>query len=162
MNTDRAIAAILTTSLLVVLALGIWLLWSARQSPAPPPPLAAAAPTSTPTAPTAPGVITPPAEAMRHRLAGTVVGGVSFAIIEDANGANALYRPGQTVPGLGELVEIAEDRVMLVGNEGRFEMRIASAPTVTTTPSRIAVATPEPPTRVRRRSLDPSEYESSP
>jgi hypothetical protein len=162
-NADRAIAAILTTSLLVVLALGLWLVWDAHRAvepPAPPtaPPLPTAAP---PTTPPEDIRVPPPTTAAGHRLAGTVVGGLRFAIIEDPSGSSVLYRPGEVIPGLGELVDIAEDRVTLAGSDGRFDLRLAAAPTASAAPPTVAPATPRP-TRDRQRLRDRSERESSP
>ena len=166
MNTDRAITAILTGSLLVVLALGLWLVWDAHTDvPPPPPPTVPPPPAATASAPpTAAGPsTTPPKAAIGHRLAGTVVGDVRYAIIENPDGSNALYRPGQIVPGLGELLDITEDSVTLDGDDGSFLLRISAAPTTTPTlrlPTTTA-ADDEPTPEVRRRR-DRSESESSP
>lgn len=162
MNNDRAIAAILTSAVVFVLGLGLWLVWDARSTPPPPP----STPLPVPTAPPAdtPGsrIVTPPAAAAGHRLAGTVVGDVTFAIIEDPHGGNALYRPGQAIPGLGELIDITEDHVTVSGSDGSFELRLAAASTATVTPSRAVVETPTAPTREPRRRRDRSTSESSP
>jgi hypothetical protein len=161
-NADRAIAAILTTSLLVVLALGLWLVWDAHRAVEPPaPPTAPPAPTAMPTTPAEDIRVPPPTTAAGHRLAGTVVGGLRFAIVEDPSGSSVLYRPGEVIPGLGELVDIAEDRITLAGSDGRFELRLASAPTATAAPTTVAPATPRP-TRDRQRLRDRSARESSP
>jgi hypothetical protein len=164
MNPDRAIAVILGVSLAVVLALGIWLLRRAHRESAPPPvppsataaPQPSAAPTGTPhAAAAAPG----------YRLAGTVVGDLSYAIIEDPQGGNQLYRPGQTIPGLGEVTAIEEDRILLAGSDGTIALQLAPAPTATPAPlpTETAVsALPPDATPARRPRRDPSGYESSP
>lgn len=166
MNPDRAIAVILGLSLAVVLALGVWLLQRAHRDSEPPPP---GTPTATPSplppaAPTAtPGAAA--ALAQRYRLAGTVVGDLSYAIVEDPNGANQLYRPGQTIPGLGEVNAIEADRITLVDGDTTLVLQLAPAPTTTPTLGRAetgdsstsSVATPAP-----RRRRDRSRSESSP
>ena len=93
----RLLATVLAAMLIAVLA------WFAGRSYSRP----AAQATATPT-PLAPSTPTPAAplptpSPLRHRLAGTVVGDVRYAVIEDAAGGNDLYRPGQTVPDLGLL-----------------------------------------------------------
>ena len=165
MNPDRAIAAILTLSVLVVLLLGIWLLRRAHTDNEPPaatPTVTAAAapPTAVPTA-TSPTV----AAAEGYRLAGTVVGDLSYAIIEDPHGGNQLYRPGQTIPGLGEVITIEADRITLAGSDGTIALQLA--PGATPTPEALATVTAATEydadtTPVRRRRRDRSESESSP
>jgi|SRR5215470_1498708 len=144
MNPDRAIALILAVSIAVVLLLGIWLLRRARQGPEPAPtPTAGAtagateAPSSAPTVTSAIGAV--PDAARGYRLAGTVVGDLSYAIIEDPHGTNQLYHPGQTIPGLGQLTAVEADRVTVSGSGGSFALQLAPAPTMTWTPPR-----PEP------------------
>ena len=165
MNADRAIALILALSVAVVLLLGIWLLRRAHApAPVPEPTMAATSPPSpiATATPTSGGV---PAAARGYRLAGTVVGDLAYAIIEDPHGGNQLYHPGQTIPGLGQLTGIEADRITLAGSDGSFALQLAPAPTLTATPPRsepagsasASVATPaSPPRRV------PSRFESSP
>src|SRR4030095_13464640 len=124
MNPDRAIAAILTLSVLVVLLLGIWLLRRSHDDSEPPaatPTVTAVAapPTPAPTAVTTPTV----AAAEGYRLAGTVVGDLSYAIIEDPHGTNQLYRPGQTIPGPGEVITLEADRITLAGDGGTIALQ---------------------------------------
>jgi hypothetical protein len=166
MNPDRAIALILAVSLAVVLLLGVWLLRRAHREVEPQPAPIAAATAVPPAMPTAtPGEGIVPAAARGYRLAGTVVGDLSYAILEDPGGNNQLYRPGQTIPGVGRLTGIEADRIILAGSDGTFVLPLASAPTATWTapPSGTpraaawAEATPAPPSR-----RDPSEFESSP
>lgn len=70
-----------------------------------------------------------------YRLAGTVVGDALYAVIEQPDGTNDLYRPGQTVPGLGRLIDLEADRATFDGDEGRIELQLVPAPTPTDTPS---------------------------
>jgi hypothetical protein len=167
MNADRAIAIILALSLALVLALGVWLLRHAQSGaePAPPPPTPTPPPEPT-AAPTAtPGMAAAPAAAYGYRLAGTVVGDLSYAIIEDPSGVNQLYRPGQTVPGLGQLIEIEADRVTVAGSDGTFALQLAPAPTTTPTLPRMessASRSPSVATPAQRPPPDRSGFESSP
>lgn len=135
MNPDRAIAMILGLSLAVVLALGIWMLRGSRESPPPPSP-----PTVTPApSPTIGPTNTPNAAAAAargYRLAGTVVGDLSYAIVEGPNGVNQLYRPGQTIPNVGEVISIEADRITLAG-----DIVLQLAPGPTTTPAPLATVT---------------------
>jgi len=144
MNPERAIGIILALSLAVVLGLGTWLLWRGRHGPPPP-----AAPTASPSA-TATGTAsaTPtgaiPVAARGYRLAGTVVGDVTYAIVEKPEGGNELLRPGQVLRGVGQVVAIDEERITIEGNDGRFELPLASAPTVTPTREAPGAASPSP------------------
>jgi Type II secretion system protein C len=166
MNPDRAIAVILGLSLAVVLALGVWLLQRAHRPSEPPPP---GTPTATPSPlpPAAPSA-TPGAAALlaqRYRLAGTVVGDLSYAIIEDPNGVNQLYRPGQIIPGLGEVSAIEADRITLVDGGTTLILQLAPAPTTTSTLRRAEPdesSTPSVVTPAPRRRRDQSRSESSP
>ncbi len=166
MNPDRAIAIILALSLVVVLLLGAWLLRRAHREPEPAPatPTMTAQPSVAPTA--TPGVAAAPASAHGYRLAGTVVGDLSYAIIEDPSGVNQLYRPGQAVPGLGEIVEIEADRITLAGSGGTFVLQLAPAPTTTpTTLPRKEPSAAQPSSAAtpgRRPPRDRSGFESSP
>lgn len=166
MNPDRAVAFALATSLAVVLLLGLWLLHRAPHDAAAPTPLPTAATTAEPPPPTATaGIAAPPAAAHGYRLAGTVVGDLTYAIIEDPHGANRLYRPGQTVPGLGQITAIDADRVTLVGSDSTFALQLASAPTSTPTAPRIDLSGTRPAlpvTPVQRPTRDQSTSESSP
>jgi hypothetical protein len=147
-NPDRAIGVILAACVAAVLLLGGSLLWRAH---APPP----AAPTAPPTAtPTETARATPtgdlPEAARRYRLAGTVAGGVSYAILEGPGGQSDLLQPGEVVRGLGQVIAIGEDSITIEGDAGRFELRVAPAPTVTVTPTpRLQIPTPVPPLRAR-------------
>lgn len=127
MNMQRFIVLLLALCLALVFALG----WYLRR-PAPPPP----APESTPS-PTASPSATVAAEAQRkieHRLAGTVVGDEQYVVVEHPDGRNELYRPGQSVPGLGRVVQIGPDDAVFEGDAGRLTLRLLPAPTPTASP----------------------------
>jgi len=151
MNPDRAIGAILAASLALVLGIGAWVIWRAHHPTAPPPtPTASPSATPTETATATPsGVI--PAAARGYRLAGTVVGDVTYAIIETPQGGSELLRPGQVLHGVGQLLTIDENHVVIDGSDGHFEMQLASAPTATPTLP-LATPSPAPPTRARSAS----------
>lgn len=157
MNPDRAIGVILALCVGGVLALGTWLLWRSHQAPPPePPPTASPSVTATPE-PTATPTGAIPRAATGYRIAGTVVGDVSYAVIVSPEGRSELVRTGQILKGLGQLMAIEKDGVTIAGDNGEYVLQVASAPTVTatavlTTPTAAA----PPPTRV------PSESESSP
>lgn len=150
MNPDRAIGVILSCSVGAVLALGTWLLWRAHHAPPPAPPApptptltATAAPTATPT-----GIV--PRAAVGYRLAGTVVGDVAYAVVESPAGRSQLVRTGQIIAGLGQLLAIEADRVVIAGREGEFALVVAAAPTLTASPA--ATPTTAPPPRARSAS----------
>jgi Type II secretion system protein C len=165
MNPDRAIALALATSLAVVLLLGLWLLHRAPHDAEVPTPVPTAATPAEPLPTATPGLAAPPAAAHGYRLAGTVVGDMTYAIIEDPHGVNQLYRPGQTVPGLGQITAIDADRVMLAGSDSTFALQLAPAPTGTPTVPRIDLSGTHPAllvTPVQRPTRDRSMSESSP
>jgi hypothetical protein len=153
LNADRAIGAILAACVAAIIALGSGLLWRARQAPPPPPTaLATATPTSSPRA-TPTGAL--PEAARQYRLAGTVAGAVSYAILEGPGGTNELLQPGEVIRGLGQVIAIGEDSITIEDESGRFELRIAPAPTVTAAPTLAPPPTLGPPRRA------PSRRESS-
>lgn len=163
--STRAIFAVLVTCLVAVMLLGLWLRRYGKgtmpvEAPATVAPVTPAPPTEPPGTPTASVV----SESRRHRLAGTVVGDVSYVVIEGPDGASELYRPGETVPGLGRVVDIGPDRVTLQGDHGRIELQLAAAPTPTAgSPSPEPRETREPwTTRTPRGSPDQSESEAPP
>jgi hypothetical protein len=157
MNPDRAIGLVLSCSVGAVLALGSWLLWRAHHAPPPPPP-ATPTPTVTGTAtPTETPTLALPRAAAGYRLAGTVVGDVAYAVIESPGGRSELVRAGQIVKGLGQLMAIEEERVVIAGTEGDFALTVRAAPTASPAPPATpTTAAPEPPPR------DRSGSESSP
>jgi hypothetical protein len=165
MNPDRAIGLILALSLAVVLTLGIWLLRRGAGDSEPPPVTPSVTPTASPALLPTATPASAAAVAPGYRLAGTVVGDLSYAIIEDPNGANHLYRPGQVIPGLGEVTVIDADRIVVAGSGGDIILQIAPAPTATPSLRRTEpIELPIPPeaTPAARRRRDRSESESSP
>ena len=156
MNPDRAIGLILTLSVAAVLALGTSSTARPISQDTPPPPTEA--PSTTPTATvTATPTGALPKAAAGYRLAGTVVGAMSYAVIEaPAGGGSQLLRTGQILKGVGQLTSIEADRITIVGDNGPFVLRVAAAPTATAAPAATPTTVAPLPTRV------PSEYESSP
>lgn len=159
MNPDRAIGLILALSVGAVLLLGGWLLWRAHQLPVRPEP-----PSAMPTTLATPSVAAPaspaetpatpaPAAAGRgFRLAGTVTGSLSYAIIVAPDGEHRLVQPGQLVPGLGRLTAVGEDSARIEGDDGELELRVAAAPTPTAAP---ISASPPPVTRITPMTSPP-------
>jgi len=132
----RILAATAAVVFLIIIA---WLAGRAFNPRTPKPrTTATATPASTPTAPGPQATNTP----LRHRLAGTVVGDARYAVIEDLSGGNELYRPGQTVPGLGLLIEVGPRNAVFEADGRRFELALSAAPTATPEPT--VEATPEP------------------
>jgi hypothetical protein len=132
MDPQRFIALLLAACLVSILALGWYLRRSApsgsedQTASTSEASLATSSPTPTASAqPTAP---------LGHRLAGTVVGDEQYVIIEDPDGANELYRPGESVPGLGKLVEIGPDRAAFDSDAGRILLRLLPGSTPTSSP----------------------------
>lgn len=115
---------------LAVLLLAIAATWYiARRTAEPAPRQATPTPAATATATAAPA-----AAATRpsgHRLAGTVVGDLRFAVIEAPDGSNELYAIDADVPGLGKLVAIGPYSATFEGSDGRFDMPLIAAPTPT-------------------------------
>lgn len=122
---------------LIVLILAIAATWFiARRSadPAPPTPAPAAAALATVTSPPATPDVAATTPSPGHRLAGTVVGDVQFAVIEAPDGSNELYGIDDQVPGLGKLVAIGARSATFEGSDGRFDMPLIAAPTPTARP----------------------------
>lgn len=122
----------------IVLVAGWWLWRRLAASVVPSAPAvqtAARAPTAA-ALPSPPGGTPGPAG---FRLAGVALGEPeSFAVVETANGATALYRLHDEVAGLGELIRIDAERVVVRGPDGQFELWLSPAATPTPT----AVRTP--------------------
>jgi hypothetical protein len=149
-------------SLLLILAaltLALFLFWILTRDvgvePVPPP----SPPPSFEASPHPPQGTPPPGSPVAtksgYRLAGTVVGDALYAVIEQPDGSNDLYRPGQTVPGLGRLVDLAADRATFEGSDGRIELQLVPASTPTVTPSPEEKATSAPTTQpVEPSALD--------
>jgi hypothetical protein len=81
------------------------------------------------------GTPTPAQRSAGYRLAGVALGEPeSFAVIEAPNGSTGLYRLHDDVPGLGELLGIDAERVVIRGAAGQFDLWLAAAPTATPAP----------------------------
>ena len=129
---------IIVVLLALMLLSGIWL-WRRLAATPPPPMLGRPSATLTPTAEATP---TPLAAPPGYRLAGVAVGEPdSFVVVESPNGAHTLYRVNAEVPGLGRVVRIDAEHVVVESPEGQFEMWLAPAPTDTPTPIRTVVRT---------------------
>ena len=65
-------------------------------------------------------------ETMDVKLIGTsqMSGGKPYAIIEDANGRQSLYRVGDQIPDAGQLVEVATNRAVVLHNGHRVAIEI--------------------------------------
>jgi hypothetical protein len=146
-------------SLLLILAalvLALFLFWrlTGRKDvgPTPPPSTPPGLEATSQAAPrTPPG--SPVATKTGYRLAGTVVGDATYAVIEQPDGTNDLYRPGQVVPGLGRLVDLGADRATFEGSDGRFELQLVPASTPTVTSSPVEEPTASSTTRPAERSV---------
>jgi len=103
----------------------------ARTGPAPGTPTAA--PTiATVAIHTPPVTVTPPAG---YRLAGIAMAEPdAFAVFEAPNGSTALYRLNDAVPGLGRVMQIETERVVIEGERGSFELWLTPASTATAAP----------------------------
>jgi hypothetical protein len=55
--------------------------------------------------------------------------GKPFAIIEDQRGNQSLFRPGDAIPGVGRLLQIGQDRVIVLHNGHRVATAIPRADT---------------------------------
>ena len=141
MHAPRVTLAVV--AVLILLTVSGWWLW--RRLTATPLPSVAVAPTASPTASATAAPMQPPPG---YRLAGVAVGEPdSFAVVESPNGASALYRTGAEVPGLGRLVRIEAERVVIQGAGGQFDLKLAPAATPTATAVRTPTAraaTPKP------------------
>lgn len=112
------------------------LLWLAGRDTAPPPIAIATATATQPVSSPTP-TLAPPSAPPGYRLAGVAMGGdTSYAAIESPGGSTGLYRLQADVPGLGKLVRIEGERVIVRVAAGEFEMWVAPAPTPSFTPTR--------------------------
>lgn len=146
--------------ILAALALILLLFWTLMRDtgvepPPPTPPVRGA--TTPPEEPTTPPR-SPAATKPGYRLAGTVVGDVRYAVIEQPDGTNDLYRPGESVPGLGRLVDLGADRATFEGSDGRIELQLAPASTPTVTPS----PAEEPTSEEATETTEPSGLDLTP
>jgi hypothetical protein len=129
MSSQRLAGALMLLVLVLMLVSGYWL-WGRLQDLAPPPsrtlptPMETATPTVTPLATV---VEAPPG----YRLAGVAVGEPeSFAVVEAPSGPHGLYRVGDDVPGLGRLLRIEAERIVVQSEAGQFELWLMPAPTM--------------------------------
>ena len=127
--SQRAAVALMLLLLTLMLASGYWL-WGRLQDLQP---ASSAQPTP---AETATQTVTPEATVVKappgYRLAGVAVGEPeSFAVVEASSGSSALYRVGDDVPGLGRLLRIEAERVLVQNENGQFELWLSPAPTAT-------------------------------
>ncbi len=132
---------------IAVLALAIVATWTLARRTAPTSPPAPAATrtpgmVTNPTAAVAASSTASPTEGATHRLAGTVVGDVLYAIVEAPDGSNELYGIDEFVPDVGKLVAVGTKSATFEGRNGRFEMKLVAAPPPTPRPE--APDTPEP------------------
>jgi hypothetical protein len=127
-----------TVLLLVAVLASVW--WLSRRL-AGGPELAAPA-TQTPASP-APAVptVTPLQAPRGYRLAGVAVGDpVSFAVVETPSGANVLYRTDDDIPGLGRVLRIEAERIIVHSDAGPLELWLMPAASPTPTRPRAATA----------------------
>ena len=133
MSSQRLTPALAPALMLVLLAVmlvsGYWLWDRLRDlepaNPSVPTPLETAMPTVSPL----PTVAKLPSG---YRLAGVAVGQPkSFAVVESPSGTHDLYRLGEEVPGLGRVLRIETQRIVVQNDAGQFELWLTPAPTVT-------------------------------
>lgn len=145
----RAVLLLLSLLVLVVVS-GFWLGNRLIQTPAPAPATPAPVSPRAAAVPTPQGTPTPGGAPAGYRLAGVAVGEPdSFAVIEAPNGATSLYRVDSEVAGLGRLVRIEAERVVVLGSSGEFDLWLA--PAATATPAPIRTPKPQAPTPLRQR-----------
>ncbi len=127
--------ALLVGIVLVAIAVlsGLWLWGRLRSTPAPQT-ASAPTPTATATASVTPTALRAPPG---YRLAGVAVGEpTSYAVIEAPNGSSALYHADADIPGLGKLIRIEAEHVVVQAEAGELTLWLAPAATVTPTPLR--------------------------
>jgi Type II secretion system protein C len=101
----------------------------------------------------------PPRSPAGYRLAGVALGEPeSFAVVEAPNGATGLYHLNDEVTGLGQLIRIEAERVVVRGETGQFELWLSPAATATPTVPRPA----KPPTPTARSQLRPQAGGTAP
>lgn len=161
MGSQRLALALMLLLLALMLASGYWL-WGRLQDLEPAhPTVGVPTATATITATPEPTVLKAPPG---YRLAGVAVGEPeSFAVVETPAGASALYRVGDDVPGLGRLLHIEAERVVVQSDRGEFELWLTPAPTATARRNQAVVDTPAaprtpatPPPKTRRRPAAPA------
>ena len=129
--SQRLALALMFAVLAVVLVSGYWLWGRLRDlepaTPLVPTPLQTVMPTVTPL-PTVVVAKLPPG----YRLAGVAVGEPeSFAVVEAPSGSHGLYRLGEDVPGLGRVLRIEAEHIVVQTDAGQFDLWLTPAPTVT-------------------------------
>lgn len=77
-------------------------------------------------------------------------GGRAFAIFEDQAGSQQLYRTGETIPGVGKLVQVGKNRVIIDRNGHRVAVEIPKDDL-----GQPADDEDSSPTRLRRRGVRP-------
>jgi len=152
----------LTVLLLGIVLVSGWWLWSRLASSVAPESPAAQTAAARPPSPAAAAIVpagtpAPPG----FRLAGVALGEPdSFAVVETASGATALYRLHEQVAGLGELIRIDAERVVVRGADGQFELWLSPAATATPTavqsPTGAATTRRPPPRPVVRTTPAPA------
>lgn len=133
--SDAQRAGVAVLLLAVLLAAGWWVSkrLAGRTEPVP---SVTATPGPLPPSPT----VTPLQAPRGYRLAGIAVGEPeSFAVIEAPSGANVLYRVNADVPGLGRLVRIEAERIVVQTDAGQLELWLM--PAASPTPTRVRAAT---------------------
>jgi hypothetical protein len=140
-------AVLLTLLLLIFVAVsGFWLWGRLIEGGVPSPVATATMPPARIASLAAGGTPTPVQPPPGYRLAGVAVGEPeSFAVIEAPNGFTGLYRLHDEAPGLGELIRIEAERVVIRGAAGQFDLWLA--PAATATPAPVPTAKPHSPTR---------------
>lgn len=136
-------AGIALLLLAAVLGAGWWL-WGRLVGSLRPGPPAAPLASASPSVPAQP--VTPLRAPRGYRLAGVAVGEPdSFAVVEAPNGVNALYRVNAEIPGLGRVLRIEAERIVVQSAAGQIELWLMPAPTPTrarTPTARTATAAP--------------------
>jgi len=149
---QRISLGLLLLALLLVGGLWMWLRWATTRWPSAAPPTATPGVVA-PSTPTATPVHAPPG----YRLAGVATGNAeSFAAIEAPDGSHALYALNAAVPGLGTVVHIEDDRVVVRGAAGEFDLQVAPAASPTPTKARTVTTRPSPTRRVLRPTPRPA------
>jgi hypothetical protein len=140
----------LSILLLVIILASGWWLWRRLASTLLPEGSVTSAPARTPSPAAAAIAAAGTPAPTGYRLAGVALGDPdSFAVVETASGATALYRLHDEVAGLGELIRIEAERVVIRSATGQFELWLSPAATASPT----AVRTPKPSTPTARRPL---------
>jgi hypothetical protein len=123
--------------LILVAVSGFWLWGRLIEGSAPSPVATTTMPPARTATLAATGTPTPVQAPPGYRLAGVALGEPeSFAVIEAPNGFTGLYRLHDDVPGLGELLRIDAERVVIQGKAGQFDLWLAPAATATPAPVR--------------------------